>query len=172
MRADAETVWTCRQAEAEIALHAGGDLTDPVAEKLLASHLAKCPACRDYERRMSVCVELLQTCAAESAPPAARVWSRVAAKLPRRAPRTALAQFNAWVPTTAMVAACAAMILVTVLQIDRSVSRPARDLFVTDPVFASNRGGVSPEREHENRPRPAVPVGLPPARAPHTNFEF
>ena len=81
------------------------------------------------------------------------LWPRVARQLPQPNARTAYARFNVWVPTAAMAAACAAMILVTIVQIERvapfeplvtphlktvlHVESP--DRFLSDREFAEHR---------------------------------
>lgn len=177
-RTGSPSVLSCRQAEAEIALQVGGDLDDPARTRLLQAHLANCPLCRDYERRLAECVEALQTCAVESLPTyrSGGLWPRVAAELPPCSPRPVLARFNVWVPTTAMACACAAMIFVTVIQIKGIVpadptsspqswisvsSGPNRDYF-SDPIFSleGNRSPVpplyAPGRSGQNLPTSLV----------------
>lgn len=119
MHTKSKTAWDCREAQVQIALKAGDDLDDPVALALLEAHLTNCDGCRRYLARMESTLEVLQTSALESPviPRVPSVWSRVAHQLPQR---SSYAQFNVWMPTTAMVAACAAMIFVTIVQIERS----------------------------------------------------
>lgn len=151
-----KTVWDCRQAHVEIALKAGGDSIDPVAASLLESHLSECAACRQYLTGMESALELLQSSAVEVIPGKRlpSLWPRVAQRLPQPAARTAYARFNLWVPTAAMAAACAAMILVTIVQIERVApfeplvtphlrtvlhGEPPRNIFVDDRQFATYR---------------------------------
>ena len=156
----------CGHVEAEIALYAGGDLNDAVRQDELESHLAGCPSCRDYQLRMSQCLEVLQTCAAESTPVgrSAGVWPRVAAALTAYETQPVLARFNAWVPTTAIAAACAAMIFVTVIQVERGVRvMPGQDYF-TDPGFAKSGAVWDVRTVHapafEGQNLPTTPVAL------------
>lgn len=121
MQTAAKTVFDCRQARAEIALKAGGDLDDPIALSLLEAHLAGCVPCRRYLAGMESSLEVLQASAVESLsgerPPS--LWPRVSRQLPRLNSRAVSARFNLWVPTAAMAAACAVMVLVTIVQIER-----------------------------------------------------
>lgn len=145
--------WDCRQAKLQLALKAGGDLADPVASALLERHLAACPQCRRYLAGMEAALELLQSC---SQPTAAAersvgVWPRVSARLPSARERAS--RFQVWAPTVAMAAACAAMILVTIVQVERVASfdpivtprvktltgQSPRNLFLEDADFARGR---------------------------------
>ena len=163
---------SCSQMEAEIALHAGGDLNDGVRQALLESHLAGCSTCRDYQRRMVACLDVLQTCAAESAPlgRAAGVWPRVATALRAYDAQPVLARFNAWVPTTAIAAACAAMIFVTVIQVERGLPVAPSQNYFTDPEFAKTglgtRSVVAPHLNGQDLQ--TTPVGLD-AKLPRVN---
>lgn len=116
-------IWDCRQAKAEIALKAGGDSADPVAAEGLESHLTNCEDCRRYLRRMRASLEALQACALHSLPPAHQrsLWPGLASRLPPSVRPSAAARFNVWVPTAAMAVACAAMLLVTIVQIERVI---------------------------------------------------
>jgi hypothetical protein len=117
------TTWDCRQAKAEIALKAGGDAVESATATLLESHLAECPRCRTYLAEMTASLEALQASATSLLPSAMTrsLWPRVAARLPQTRPLSASARFNVWVPTAAMATACAAMILVTIVQLERVV---------------------------------------------------
>lgn len=157
MQTGSKIVWDCRQARSQIALKAGGDLNNPVDETLLEEHLVECASCREYLASMEATLDLLQTCAHVSLPArrSASVWPEVAGRLPAGNGRSVYARFNVWVPTAAMTAACAAMILVTFVQLQRTaaldpfLSRHVesadaddpsrRDLFVNDVNFASRR---------------------------------
>ena len=133
---------SCRQAEAELALQVGGDLDDPAASLPLQAHLANCPDCREYQRRLTECLEALQTCAAESLPTSrtAGLWPRVAARLAASyAVRPTLAQFNVWMPTTAIAAACAVMVFVTIVQVERAAPNGVDRNYFHDPSFAEFR---------------------------------
>jgi hypothetical protein len=115
------TTWDCRQAKAEIALQAGEDAVSPATSTLLETHLAECAACREYLAELSLSLESLRTCAAQSLASTSRasLWPGLAARLPVTQPHSSVARFNVWVPTAMMTAACAAMILVTIVQFER-----------------------------------------------------
>jgi anti-sigma factor RsiW len=123
MNKAAKTTWDCRQAKAEIALKAGGDAVDPSQSGVLESHLAECSACRNYLADMAASLESLQVCATEFPPPIKMrsLWPQIASQLPPTRLRRVTTRFNLWVPTAAMAAACAAMILVTIVQLERVV---------------------------------------------------
>src|SRR4051794_3033856 len=121
MRNVANAIWDCRQAKAEIALQAGGDAVDPATSELLQSHLAECRDCRIYVAEMTASLEVLQACAVQWLPASRKtsLWPGVAARLPASVRPSAAARFNVWVPTAAMATACAAMWLVTLVQLGR-----------------------------------------------------
>lgn len=156
---------SCRQAEAELALHVGGDLDDAAATLPLQAHLANCPDCREYQRRLTECLEALQTCAAESLPTcrSAGVWPRVAARLAASyAARPTLAQFNVWVPTTAIAAACAVMVFVTIVQFDRTAPNGVDRNYFNDPSFADRDPSFAPRADSldPDGKNWSTPVGL------------
>jgi hypothetical protein len=121
MQPSAKLVWDCREARTQIALEVGGDLEDSAATERLQSHLHECPDCRRYLSDMQSVLGVFAACArpenVEAASP--RLWSRIAAELPDRSRRSAYSQFNVWVPAAAMSIACAAMLLVTILQLEQ-----------------------------------------------------
>jgi len=116
-----KTTWDCRQAKAELALQAGDDAVTPATAPLLETHLEGCAECREYLAGLTLSLETLKTSAAEPVVPQrmASLWPKIAARLPTARPQVKLAPFNVWVPTAAMAAACAAMILVTIVQLER-----------------------------------------------------
>lgn len=168
MHSVANTTWDCRQAKAEIALKAGGDAIDPLAGELLESHLDDCSHCRRYFAEMTASLESLQVCAAESPRPALSrsLWPGIAAQLPRTASLTASARFNFWVPTAAMAAACAAMILVAIVQIERSipyepmVTPQVRTVIGVQPQYIFN-GAPSDEMSLRRPYESTAPKSLP-----------
>lgn len=117
----AQPMWDCRQARAEIALHAGGDANELVTAQLLQSHLTDCEACRQYLISMKSSLDALQTCALAAYPtlPQRSLWPGIASRLPAMIRPSTVARFNVWVPTAAMAVACAAMLMVTIVQIER-----------------------------------------------------
>lgn len=167
-----KTTWDCRQAKSEIALKAGGDAVDPAVSALLEAHLTECSQCRGYLSGMTVSLESLQTCAADSVSPALSrsLWPSVASRLPRREPMTVAARFNLWVPTAATAAACAAMILVTIVQFERMMPVEPRgaqaksaQVVVPEDFFKERRFRVDPQqRSYEPTVPGMVPVKGPP----------
>lgn len=158
-----KTMWDCRQAQSEIALKAGGDAVDPAASMLLEAHLAECSQCRGYLTGMTASLESLQTCAAGSLSPSLSrsLWPAVASRLPSNEPMTVAARFNLWVPTAAMAAACAAMILVTIVQFERMMpvepqAAQIKSVRVVDPedAFKDRRFRVDP---HQHSYEPMLP---------------
>lgn len=123
MHTVANTIWDCRQAKAEIALQAGGDLVDPATADLLESHLEACSQCQAYLVKLTASLEALQGCALESLPASHlhSLWPGIASRLPASMRPSAAARFNVWVPTAAMAVACAAMVFVTIVQLERVV---------------------------------------------------
>ena len=163
-----KTICVCEQVRTELALHAGGDLDDPQTLGKVEKHLAGCPHCRQMFSQLVSGMEVLQMCAANAASvPRTSLWPALARRLPVTATYSAAAaQFNFWVPTAAMTAACAAMLVVTVVQFNRGMpsdtvrhpqfsSSSARNLFVNDREFAAGR------RSALDHSRDLVPVRLP-----------
>lgn len=123
MKKMTQPIWDCRQARAEIALEAGGDADDAVAARLLEAHLTDCEICREYRLRMRTSLEALQSSAtpAYAAVHQRSLWPGIAARLPAVIRPSAAARFNVWVPTAAMAVACSAMLLVTIVQLERVI---------------------------------------------------
>lgn len=123
MKKMTQPIWDCVQARAEIALEAGGDSDDAVAAQLLEAHLSDCEVCRRYRVSMRASLEALQTSAVQSEPaiPQRSLWPGLAARMPVSFRPSTAARFNVWVPTAAMAAACAAMVLVTIVQLERVI---------------------------------------------------
>lgn len=178
-----KTVWDCRAAQAEISLEAGGDPIDPSTRELLQTHLRDCAACRKFQTQMTASLEVLQTVAAASLPagPMKSLWPGIAARLPASQPQSAYAKFNLWIPTAAMAAACAAMVLVTVVQIERispfapTVS-PHLHTMLNGPssrdLFHADRPGMHdrPREVREFHPLQPTPVSFP-TQAPAYSFD-
>lgn len=116
-----KTIWDCRQAKVELALQAGDDAVTSATSPLLETHLEDCAECREYLAGLTSSLETLKACVAEPVVPQrmTSLWPEIAARLSAARPQVKLAPFNVWVPTAAMAAACAAMILVTIVQFER-----------------------------------------------------
>jgi hypothetical protein len=125
----------CRQAQSVLALAVGQDGCDPVAEDAVRAHLAACPQCRKVQRDMEAAHAALLESRSQ---PRFRhgLWPQVAACIAEWERRPQFARFNVWVPSFAAAAACLLLVTVGLLQ----PSPPSRDLFKSDPMFASDRG--------------------------------
>ncbi len=156
MLQSSKTTWDCRQAKAELALQAGDDAVTPATAPLLETHLDECAECRDYLANLSSSLETLKASAVDPVVPQrmASLWPGIAARLPATR-QVKLAPFNVWVPTAAMAAACAAMILVTVVQLERVAPFQPLITPLVQPVVGRNvrdDGFRSPDFQRDRRP--------------------
>jgi hypothetical protein len=162
----------CELVRADLALYSGGDLADPAAVAKVRGHLVGCAACQATLARLTESLDALQACAAAVAPaPGPSLWPALARRLPFRVPSSAAAQFNVWVPTAAMTAACAAMVLVTFVQLDRAGTLHApsavhgqRNLF-DDQTFVDLQ---NPRFQRDSGPGTPVDFPVPPSQRPRT----
>ncbi len=177
MKTNHSTRCDCDQWQSDLALLAGGDLEDEAAQCRVQSHLTVCQQCQVHFSNLTQTLEVLQS-AAVIVPSNSRthVWASVAERLPANRRPSASERFNLWVPTTAIAAACAAMIFVTILQVDRMapfspqavpqvqtvLGKPLeRNLFVDDRDFALQR---RPFKASPFSTSEMVPVHLPAPR--------
>lgn len=147
----------CRQAQSLAALSVGQDHADPAIERALHQHLGECADCRRFHRQLIVSQAVLVECRVHPAS-RSRLWPRVAERLAELEQRPQFLRFNVWLPTSAAAAACLLLMTVAMVEVQRrddAVARPvaarleSRDLFRTDPVFASNRGGLPSDNDLE-----------------------
>lgn len=139
----------CRQAQTYLALAAGQDLEDDSIEPQLRVHLKGCPGCRQQAGHLSEVPAILSE-ARLSLAQSPRLWPRVSAALAELDRKPQFARFNVWVPSTMAAAACGLLFGVAMLEVNQDsgsllsrLSPPAvqkRDLFRTDPQFATTRG--------------------------------
>lgn len=171
-----KTIGDCEQIRTELALFAGDDLDSAVDVVRVRGHLAGCAECRTTLAQLTESLAVLETCAVTaSSLPKANLWPAISRRLPIRTPSTARARFNLWVPTAAMTAACAAMILVTIVQFERvapfqpTVTPHIRTAIEgTRPVnlfHAPEFVGLRDPRFQGAPSAEAVPVGLPAAHS-------
>lgn len=122
----------CHQAESAIALEVGNDLDESALEEL-TTHLARCPECRAYQRQLSKAVDVLQS-PAEERPwsPDDSVWPGVANYLAKSAqPASLRRHFNGWTPAMTVVAACAVMVVISILR--PSEVQPTSTYYINGP---------------------------------------
>lgn len=140
----------CRHVQSLLSLAVGQDAADPTAEESIRVHLASCAVCSQVQRNLEAAhLALLES---RTQPRLRRgLWPQVAACIADWERRPQFARFNVWVPSCAAVAACVLLVSVAVLEVDEThrwlpsvvMDRPEqRNLFVTDPDFASDRGQV------------------------------
>lgn len=129
----------CHQAESAIALEVGNDLDESAREEL-ATHLARCPECCDYQRRLGKAVGVLQS-PVEDRPwsPDDSVWPGVSSYLARAAQPASLRQhFNGWTPAMTVVAACAVMVAISILR--PSQDQPTSTYYIGVPNWQNEVG--------------------------------
>ena len=109
----------CREAQAEIALYAGGDLDDRARVRDLRQHVRQCGKCRAHYDSMK---STLKSLAAVGPASSAATWERAGSLWPSirreiaQPPQTlttvqAVNQLKNWTPFAAMTAACVLMLV-------------------------------------------------------------
>jgi hypothetical protein len=140
----------CKQAKAQLALLAGNDL-EPAACQIIRRHLDQCDACRQHLRRLSSCLEVLQT---PSQGPwnleQESLWPQLSVRLSSGSNERPPHRLNGWAATVAVAAACTAMFWVASRQGSNDVM-PFRDPIDSQSV------GVLPSYE----PLPELEPFLP-----------
>lgn len=107
---------TCRDAQADIALYAGGDLDDAVRVREVRRHVASCPGCREHFKGVKSSLRTLASVdRAATWQAAGSLWPAIQRELGKPRPTgaaLALKQVRNWTPLAAMTAACAVMLMV------------------------------------------------------------
>lgn len=146
----------CREARADIALYAGGDLDDRDRVRELRRHVGECPDCRTHYHGLKSSLKLLGGLAplesgAATWQSAGSLWPAIRKELAR--PPEALTaaqvfkQLRNWTPFAAMTAAC----LVLLVALGRNGSpreQPVTNRGLTRPPIALQTPPSEP------RPRP------------------
>ena len=103
----------CKQAQRDIALWVGQDLDDPRERDDVKRHVASCPDCRTYYRRMKGALKTLgRADAPETYVSAGSLWPELASRINDRESAGPRGRFNGWMPFVAMTAACFILMLV------------------------------------------------------------
>jgi Flp pilus assembly secretin CpaC len=144
----------CDHARQLLPLWIGSDLPDAVDAESLRIHVAACPNCHAWQRRLQTSLDALQSIstAATDVEPRSHVrpsiWPRVAAAL-SEGPRIR-DRFNGWIPALAMALAASLMLSVSIMSVQRELGNQTpltfrfgptspsdgRNLFETDARFA------------------------------------
>jgi hypothetical protein len=103
----------CRQAQQDIALLVGHDLDDPRERDDVKRHVATCPDCRRYFRRMKDTLKVLgQADAPQTYTATGSLWPVLSRRINDRRREGPRSRFNGWAPFVAMTAACLLMMFV------------------------------------------------------------
>lgn len=144
----------CKQAQQDIALLVGHDLDDPLDRDDVKRHVATCPDCRQYFRRMKGALKVLsQADAPETYKSTGSLWPELASRIHDRRLNGPRGRFNGWAPFVAMTAAC--LVLMVVVNEPQQTSSPLGPPTVRGPalpVFQPVGRLLDPVVE-----RPAVP---------------
>jgi len=145
----------CREARADIALFAGGDLDDRARVRELRQHVHGCPECRAHYDAMKSSLKslaaLIPLDAAATWESGGSLWPSIRRELVKP-PQTltaaqAISQLKNWTPFAAMTAACVLM-LVALGQFGAQPEQPVSSRgLTTHPPMA-----LHPTEEHDETP--------------------
>jgi len=131
----------CKQAQTNIALWVGGDLSENDVA-LLERHVAICPGCREHHLRMEHVQQMLNV---SNSPPSLEesIWPDLEVKIERHQKAFRREQFNGWVPAFAVAAACLLLLFYSrTISNFQQPEQPAT--FNTAPFSSSNSFNFAP----------------------------
>jgi hypothetical protein len=104
----------CRQAQREIALLIGEDLSEDDRREEVEQHLKRCPGCREHRARAASALAAITTAEPQSTFESVHsLWPGVRRRLAQPpAPVPRQWDWKAWAPFAAGVAACASLLLI------------------------------------------------------------
>ena len=131
----------CKHCHEQLALELGGDL-DAREQTAVQRHLAQCPECREYRRKLQQSQAALQTAAEAPSPQQPSLWPGLArliqpiAQTPVVVRRTAN-HFNGWIPALAVGVACLLVLSFSGQQGRRMMKEPGVQFqpVQTSPVY-------------------------------------
>jgi hypothetical protein len=150
----------CRQAQREIALLAGDDLSDDDRRRDVERHLAVCPACREKQARMGAALGAMVAAEAPATYDCVHsLWPGVRRQLSRPASRaSAGSDWKSWTPFAAGVVTCAGL-LVAASATFRDSKMPAEPVTrEISPLYPRLRPAIDQLDEESNAPAGVRPV--------------